>query len=90
MHHCRSSVRGTPATEVVKHHERVNPPKDWYDLVCGPLTAFWQQRAIVQNADQYSFHTPAGIKVLNDLIFAIGTVKRRYNAFVSPVATGQA
>jgi hypothetical protein len=61
VQHCRQS---TPAA--VRDHRR--PPADWYDLVTGPVAAFWQQRVAMDDADQVSFHTDKGIKLLNALI----------------------
>jgi hypothetical protein len=57
VHHCRKGAsdhgRGAPA------------PHRCYDLVYGPVAAFWNQRMIIADADQISFHTPAGDAVLN-------------------------
>lgn len=36
----------------------------FFDVVCGPVAAFWMQRMAVQDADQMSFHTPAAAGVL--------------------------
>ncbi len=36
-----------------------------YDLVVGPVTAFWDQRYLMQGADQYSFHTVQAVALLN-------------------------
>ncbi|MCH7786556.1 MAG: DUF3990 domain-containing protein, partial [Chloroflexi bacterium] len=33
----------------------------WYDIVVGSVTAFWQQRAALQDSDQVSFHTDDAI-----------------------------
>jgi hypothetical protein len=54
VHHCR---RGAP------HHNRFGTAK-FYDVVYGPVAAFWGQRAIVYGADQISFHTAAAAKCL--------------------------
>jgi hypothetical protein len=40
----------------------------WYDMACGPVAAFWRQRVAMQDADQFSFHTPSGLRVLQRLI----------------------
>ncbi|HYV34239.1 MAG TPA: hypothetical protein VE988_00960 [Gemmataceae bacterium] len=61
VQHCRQS---TPAT--VYNHARL--PGAWYDVVLGPVAAFWQQRVAMQDADQFSFHTKAGIDILDALI----------------------
>lgn len=70
VQHCRGSTRGTTSrAAVVRHHERdVSGSPTWYDLVSGPVAAFWRQRSAMLDADQYSFHTPKGVDVLNDLI----------------------
>lgn len=70
VQHCRSSVRATkfrPA--VIHHHERdASGLPTWYDLVSGPVAAFWPQRSAMLNADQYSFHTQKAVDVLNNLV----------------------
>jgi hypothetical protein len=53
--HCR---QGNPG------HGRVSPLPPTYDIVYGPVTAFWQQRVIMGNADQVSFHTLAAASLL--------------------------
>jgi hypothetical protein len=63
--HCRSSP--THPAPIAHHHERVPAGNDWYDMVCGPLTAFFDQPGIVQNADQFSFHTQKAFDILNQL-----------------------
>ncbi|HEX8830663.1 MAG TPA: DUF3990 domain-containing protein [Longimicrobium sp.] len=52
--HCRSGMN---------NHARAATP--YYDVVFGPLAASWQQRAIIQDADQVSFHTQAAETVVN-------------------------
>ena len=37
----------------------------WYDVVAGPVAAFWQQRVVSQSYDQISFHTDEAVRVLN-------------------------
>ncbi|MBI3823714.1 MAG: DUF3990 domain-containing protein [Planctomycetes bacterium] len=65
VQHCRQSL-----PNVVPDHRR--PPGQvgggWYDLVSGPVAAFWRQRVARDDSDQFSFHTPAGIRILNALI----------------------
>jgi hypothetical protein len=70
VQHCRSSTRSTPtAAAVVHHHHRDTSPSDsWYDLVCGPVAAFWEQKRAMFDSDQYSFHTARGADVLNQII----------------------
>ena len=69
VQHCRSSQPagpgGTPP-ENVHNHKR--PPGGWYDVVSGPVAAFWDQRVAMADADQYSFHTDTAIAILQDLI----------------------
>jgi hypothetical protein len=69
VQHCRQSVPPDPTTGkggVVNDHRR--PPGGWYDLVTGPVAAFWQQRVAMNDADQVSFHTKSGVTLLNRLI----------------------
>ena len=37
----------------------------WYDVVIGPVAAFWGQRALYAGGDQMSFHTPTAVALLN-------------------------
>ena len=37
----------------------------YYDVVYGPVSAFWQQRLAIQDVDQVSFHTERSITLLN-------------------------
>lgn len=53
--HCRSLNKG--------HGRSVN--NGWYDVVVGPVAAFWQQRVALQGYDQVSFHTSGAITALN-------------------------
>lgn len=67
VQHCRQSmppVRGRPAE--IRHHDRLD--RKWYDVVTGPVSAFWRQRALMADSDQVSFHTLKAIKILNRLI----------------------
>jgi hypothetical protein len=47
IHHCRKGAldHGRPS------------PKPSYDVVYGPVAAFWNQRMTIADADQISFHT---------------------------------
>jgi len=56
VHSCRKGA---------KDHRRPGP-SPFYDVVYGPVASFWNQRLIIANADQLSFHTKAAEKVLND------------------------
>ena len=44
-------------------HYRAQTP--WYDLVVGPVTGTWKRQTIIADADQISFHTPAGAAILD-------------------------
>ena len=60
VQHCRQS---TPTA--VNDHRR--PATGWYDIVSGPVTAFWTQRGAMVDSDQFSFHA-GGIYLLDALI----------------------
>jgi Protein of unknown function (DUF3990) len=51
--HCRSGV--------AKH----KPDGSLFDMVVGPVAAFWWQRLAIFDVDQISFHTPAAENILN-------------------------
>lgn len=55
VHYCRNRAAD---------HGRKRPRR-YYDVVYGPVAAFWNQRMIIANSDQVSFHTRAAEKVLN-------------------------
>ena len=55
VHYCRKGALD---------HGR-SPVSPFYDVVYGPVAAFWNQRMIIANADQISFHTPAAEALLN-------------------------
>jgi hypothetical protein len=46
------------------HHGR-KTNGGWYDVVVGPVTAFWQQRLSLGDADQISFHTDRAAALLD-------------------------
>ena len=46
-------------------HRRGGPPYTYYDIVYGPVAAFWNQRSTIYGADQISFHTRGAQDVLN-------------------------
>jgi hypothetical protein len=56
VHHCRKGALD---------HGRLPPAPSYYDVVYGPVAAFWNQRMVVADADQISFHTMAAEMVLN-------------------------
>lgn len=53
--HCR--LEGTD-------HARIGPNKQ-YDVVIGPVAAFWDQYVTMQGSDQISFHTADAERLLN-------------------------
>jgi hypothetical protein len=57
VHHCRSGEIG---------HARSVPPNpgEWYDVVVGPVAAFWDMNLMIADSDQMSFHTPRGADLL--------------------------
>ena len=62
VQHCRQSTRAR-----VNDHRR--PPTGWYQLVTGPVSAFWKQRVLMAGSDQFSFHE-GGTYLLDALIAA--------------------
>ncbi len=46
-----------------KNHN-ISSPTGFYDMVFGPVAAFWQQKCAMQDSDQISFHTTEAIKML--------------------------
>jgi hypothetical protein len=56
IHHCRKG-----ATD----HGRPAPLAAYYDVVYGPVAAFWNQRMSIADADQLSFHTTPSELALN-------------------------
>lgn len=61
VQHCRQSTKSA-----INNHRY--PTGGWYDLVSGPVAAFWEQRVAMEDADQFSFHTEKGVRLLNALI----------------------
>lgn len=61
VQHCRQSTK-----KAINDHR--HPKGGWYDLVSGPVAAFWEQRIAMDDADQFSFHTEKPIRLLNTLI----------------------
>jgi hypothetical protein len=55
IHHCRKGA---------SDHGRPNPSQ-YYDVIYGPVAAFWTQRMIIADADQISFHTANAQALLN-------------------------
>jgi hypothetical protein len=56
VQHCRQSV---PASSGVAGSVRDHcvAKSGWFDIVTGPVAAFWEQRVLMKDADQISFHT---------------------------------
>lgn len=72
VQHCR---RSTPSA-LRDHHV---PGLGWYDVVTGPVAAFWEDRVAMQGADQISFHSSRAVKLLNGLIKgSLGQKSREY------------
>lgn len=67
VHHCRQSESGR-----VENHKctpDVDPDsKNWYDVVSGPVAAFWDQCVAMPDSDQTSFHTRSAAQILEDLV----------------------
>jgi hypothetical protein len=66
VQHCRQSTTGA-----IRDHRgpvTVWDGTNWYDVVCGPVSAFWRQRYAMQDTDQFSFHTEPAVELLNRLI----------------------
>ncbi len=57
---------------VIHNHKRGPNGRGWYDVVSGPVAAFWDQRVAMQDSDQFSFHTRAAVAVLRDSIVLAG------------------
>lgn len=69
VQHCRQSrPRGKRGqAQVINDHKG---PIDengyrWFEVVSGPVVADWEQRATLQDADQFSFHTARAVALLN-------------------------
>jgi hypothetical protein len=69
--HCRHGNPGhkrplssAPAISIRSPGE-IDGDKEYYDVVYGPVSAFWQQRLAIQDVDQVSFHTNNSIALLN-------------------------
>ncbi len=67
VHHCRRSTSVAPQTHLHPTHVA---PRDWYDVICGPLAAVWPPdgREVIPESDQFSFHTAAGIAIIDKVI----------------------
>ena len=66
VQHCRQSKPAAQGRLAVVHdHKR--SPTGWYQMVSGPVAAFWRQRVAMDDADQFSFHQ-GGVSLLQALI----------------------
>ncbi|QDU75351.1 hypothetical protein Pan97_23810 [Bremerella volcania] len=86
VQHCRqSSAPSDPKPHTINSHfgPQAENGGDWYDVVCGPVAAFWEQRSAMQDSDQFSFHTTAAVKLLNDLISKKNTSSRYSSQIVT-------
>ncbi len=69
VQHCRQSPpTGSPGQHHHKYPGAISSPDWWYDLVVGPVSAFWAQRVTMADADQFGFHTDDAIEILQKLI----------------------
>jgi hypothetical protein len=59
-------IRGDFHADGATDHGRTAPLAPYYDVVYGPVAAFWNQRMSIADADQISFHTAAAEAVLNN------------------------
>lgn len=64
VQHCRQS----PVPGIQNHLHPDSSRSGWYDMVTGPVAAFWSQRVAMDDADQFSFHTRPAVVPLNDAI----------------------
>ncbi|HEY1064698.1 MAG TPA: DUF3990 domain-containing protein [Pirellulales bacterium] len=64
VQHCRGSTSQT----IHDHAGPVSENGQWYDVVSGPVAAFWKQCVAMRDADQISFHTTKGAGLLNKAI----------------------
>ena len=55
VHHCRAGALG----------HGLFHSNQFYDVVYGPVAAYWNQRMSIAGADQISFHTAAAAAALN-------------------------
>ena len=81
VHHCRASLPHAPNDHLYTRSALPGSGYGWYDVVSGPVAAFWDQRVALLGADQHSFHTQTAADVLNSLI---STVHFRIDVFSHP------
>lgn len=68
---CRQGTAAAPNNHKNTPHTAPNNA-NWFDVVYGPVSAFWQQRLAIPDSDQISFHTTAAAAVLTNLIGILG------------------
>ena len=76
VQHCRQS---TP--NAINDHNgpvHMHDGTRWYDMACGPVSAFWRQRYCMVGADQFGFHTPGAVRLLQSLIDSRRTAKASF------------
>ena len=70
QHSRQSTPTADPPPHIINDH--AGPVRAggcrWYDMVPGPVAAFWEQRSAMHDADQISFHTKKAAQLLTDLI----------------------
>lgn len=66
VQHCRQSIPANTKSGAAEIHNHKRPPNGWYEMVSGPVAAFWKQRVAMDDADQ-SFHE-GGTSLLEALI----------------------
>lgn len=82
VQHCRQSNAPTdPLPHTLYDHSGPHAENggNWYDIVCGPVSAFWKQRSAMHDADQVSFHTTAAAQLLNRLISSNDATKYEWH-----------
>jgi hypothetical protein len=65
--HCRSGLpgHGLPKKKPSFYHDQ-KKHESYYDVVYGPIAAFWPQRSAMHDSDQISFHTDKAVNLLNN------------------------
>ena len=64
VQHCRQSSSVAPQNH--RNTADLSPtPDNWYDLVFGPVATHWEQRSVMAESDQISFHTTRAAALLS-------------------------
>lgn len=67
VQHCRQSSNTAPRNH--RNNVDLRPTiANWYDVVFGPVATHWEQRSIMADSDQISFHTTGAASLLSALI----------------------